>query len=98
MRTLLTLIVAAMTGAACSSAAGPSLDPTKTNCDIVCQQEGTCGPSGFDVTGCENNCVNKSSDDTYKASVNDCATCVDGKSCTDSVGCSSNCLTTVTSF
>jgi hypothetical protein len=92
------LFLAGSLGAlACSSAAGPSLDPTHTNCNIVCEQEGKCGPSGFDVDGCESSCDTKSGDDdTYKASVNDCATCVNGASCSDSLGCVDNCLSTVT--
>lgn len=83
---------------ACSSAAGPSLDPAHTNCNVVCEQAGKCTPAGFNVDNCETSCDNKSSDDTYKASVADCATCVDGKTCTDSASCASNCLSTVTNF
>jgi hypothetical protein len=98
MHRILSLLVALCLGAlACSSAAGPSLDPAHTNCNVVCEQAGKCGPSGFNVDSCESNCDDKSSDDTFKASVNDCATCVNGKSCADSVGCADNCVSTVTS-
>jgi hypothetical protein len=88
--------VIAVASLACSSAAGPSLDPSHTNCNIVCEQAGKCGPSSFDVDSCESKCDDMSSDDTYKASVNACATCVDGKTCTDSAGCAGNCLSTIT--
>ncbi len=83
---------------ACSSAAGPSLDPSHTNCNVVCEQAGKCSPTSFDVDKCETSCDDKSSDDTYKASVSDCATCVDGKTCTDAAACAGNCLSTVTNF
>ena len=80
---------------ACSSAAGPSLDPSHTNCKVVCEQANMCD-SNVNIDSCESSCDSKSSDDdSYKASVNACATCVDGKSCTDSLGCASNCLSTV---
>ena len=51
------LFIAVSLGAlACSSAAGPSLDPAHTNCNVVCEQAGKCGPSSFDVDSCEKSC------------------------------------------
>lgn len=88
----------AFSSLACSSAAGPSLDPAHSNCNIVCEQANMCSPTKVDVDSCENDCDSKSSsDDSYKASVTDCATCVNGKTCSDSTNCASNCLSTVTS-
>jgi hypothetical protein len=90
--------VIALTSLACSSANGPSLDPAHTNCNIVCEQANMCSPTKVVVDSCENSCDSKSSsDDSYKASVTDCATCVNGKTCTDSASCVDNCLATVTS-
>jgi hypothetical protein len=97
-RSVVFLFAVSLGALACSSAAGPSIDPGHTNCSVVCEQAGKCGPSSFDVDSCETNCDNKLSDDTYKASVSDCATCVDGKTCADSVNCAGNCLSTVTNF
>ena len=99
-RTLISFLMASsVAGAlACSSAAGPSLNPNKTNCATVCDQAQMCVNQSLDVDNCTNECDDKSSDDSYKNSVAACADCVHDKTCTDSANCVDNCLSAVTNF
>jgi hypothetical protein len=91
---LATLIAAAAVAVACSSANGPSLDPTQTNCNVICDQAGQC--LNANSSSCSNNCVTQSNDsESYKNSVAACADCVAGKSCADTASCSDNCLSTL---
>jgi len=90
--------LASIAVAACSSATGPSLDPDKSNCSVVCEQAQKCVSSSIDVDNCTDNCDSKSSDDSYKNSVAACADCVASKTCSDSLSCLSNCLSAVTNF
>jgi hypothetical protein len=80
----------------CSSASGASLDPSKSNCETVCNQAQMCVTPSLNVDNCVDNCDSKSSDDSYKSSVSACADCVQGKTCTDSAMCVDNCLSAVT--
>jgi hypothetical protein len=89
---LVTLIVTGAIAVACSSATGPSLDPTQSN--VVCDQAGQC--LNADSSSCSNNCVTQSNNsESYKNSVAACADCVAGKSCADTASCSGNCLSTI---
>jgi hypothetical protein len=95
---ILAFFVASAASVGCSSASGPSLDPTKSNCSTVCEQAQMCLTMSLDVDSCTDSCDNKSSDDSYKNSVAACADCVAGMTCTDSANCVGNCLATVTNF
>jgi hypothetical protein len=91
-----TLLVAAF-AVACSSASGPSLDPTHTNCNDVCQKAHDCGSSSTNVSSCTDNCVKKSSSTSYKDNVQTCADCVQPKSCSDAAQCVGDCFNLVLS-
>ena len=78
---------------ACSSSSGPSLDPAKTNCSNVCEKAQECVDKNADVEKCTNDCDSKSSsDNVYKAKVEDCANCVEPKTCSDTASCTGDCL------
>src|ERR1700722_6571129 len=93
---LVTLFAAAAVAVACSSATGPSLDPTQSNCNVICDQAGTC--LNANSSNCSSNCVTQSnSSESYKNSVAACAACVAGKSRSETASCSGNCLSTLAS-
>jgi hypothetical protein len=90
----LSFIVGVLLLAACASASGPSLDPTRSNCDTVCTKAHDC--LGTDENTCSDNCTSKSgSDSSYKASVAACGDCVVDKTCTEVASCTDNCLSTI---
>jgi hypothetical protein len=76
----------------CSSASGPSLDPSKTNCSIVCGKVHDCVDSNADTDSCTNSCDSKSSDNVYKAKVEDCANCAEPRACSEVSSCAGDCL------
>jgi hypothetical protein len=91
---LLLVLAAAGPVVACSSATGPSLDPTQSNCNVICDQAEQC--LNTNGSSCSSNCVTQSNDsESYKNSVAACADCVAGKSCTETASCSGNCLSTL---
>lgn len=78
--------------AACSSASGPSLDPDKGNCAVVCGKAHDCIDDTVDKSACTSSCDDRSSDDVFAAKVKDCADCAEPKACTEVSGCAGDCL------
>jgi hypothetical protein len=82
-----------LTAAACSSSAGPSLNPERTNCNIVCDKGHDCLAKDSDADKCSDDCTSKSDkDDVYKAKVKECSDCVEPKACSEAGSCLDNCL------
>lgn len=87
------VLLGSLAAIACSSSSGPSLDPAKTNCSNVCEKAQECVDKNANVDKCTSDCENKSdSDNVYKAKVEDCANCVEPKTCSDTPSCAGDCL------
>ncbi len=86
-----------LTLVACASAAGPSLNPAHTNCNVVCQKAHDCLNNNSNVDSCTSNCTNKSSDQSYKDKVQLCADCVQPKACSATGSCTGDCFNLVVS-
>lgn len=95
--TFLAAVAVAALAPACSSSNGPSLDPNRTDCNDMCNAAAQC--AGANQETCSNNCTTKSDNDSsYASSVKARSDCTVTKtSCTDILGCGSNCLSALTS-
>ncbi len=51
--------VLALSAAACSSSSGPSLDPAKSNCKVVCNKAHECIDTSSDADKCATDCDNQ---------------------------------------
>jgi hypothetical protein len=77
----------------CTSASGPSLDPHKSNCSVVCDKVQGCIDKDIDTDKCVDDCDDKSDDDdVFAAKVKECAECTEPKACTETSVCVDDCL------
>jgi hypothetical protein len=97
LSSLLSTAATAALVVACSSSNGPSLDPNRTDCNDMCNAAAQC--AGANQQSCSDKCTSKAdSDSSYASSVKACSDCTVTKtSCTDILGCGSNCLSALTS-
>ncbi len=91
------LVSLSLVSLACASASGPSLDPARTNCNVVCQKAHDCVNGNSNVDSCTSNCANKSSDTSYKDKVQQCADCVQPKACSQAASCTGDCFNLIVS-
>jgi hypothetical protein len=76
--------------AACGSDPVRSLDRS-TDCADICQRYKDCIATDYDVSGCTDRCSDMI-DDKQTARIDACETCLDGKSCVNSVfSCTAEC-------
>ena len=97
MRSIVSCVFASILVAACSASNGPSLDPARSNCSVVCQKSHDCVSSGSNVDACTDSCANKSNDTSYKDKVTECSDCVAPKACSDAAKCTGDCFSLVVS-
>ncbi len=75
--------------------AGLACDTAKTafDCQAVCSRYQSCFDSGYDVSACRSRCRdNAQKDNTWETKANNCASCIDDKSCTSATfNCATEC-------
>lgn len=85
--------VLALSAAGCSSSSGPSLDPAKSNCKVVCNKAHDCINTSSDADKCATDCDGKSDGDTsYKDKIQTCSDCLEPLACGDIAKCGSDCF------
>jgi len=88
-------------GFAMAIAAGCGSDKKKTpdegsiakNCRVVCEKTQECVTPNLDVPKCRRDCEDKStSDSAHQSDVNECAACVEPRTCSQAADCAGDCL------
>jgi hypothetical protein len=77
----------AAAGAACDSI-DRSID-----CHKICDRWKECADSNYDASSCASRCEDKAGDDDdYDKKADTCESCLEDKSCGESIGCAGSCL------
>ncbi len=63
------------------------------DCQSICQRYSDCFDSEYDVSACADNCRDMAADsEAYSDKADNCETCIDDRSCTESFACVSECV------
>ena len=83
-----------LTAAACGTDDPITAIDRSTDCAQICKQYKDCFDSDYDVEDCTDHCSDMVSDEDTKQ-IDDCENCLDDTSCTEGLGCTSECASLI---